>query len=178
MKQESQVQNRYIQIYTGDGKGKTSAALGLVLRALGHGLRVKMISFMKGNPESGEMKMASKLENFTLIQSGGPAFVQKGCIEEKDVNLARKGFELARKALNENIDILILDEINVAVDYDLIPVEDLLELMRIKPAGLELVLTGRKAHPEIVKRSDFVSEILLIKHPYEKGVPARPGFDY
>lgn len=168
-----------IHVLTGPGKGKTTAALGLALRACGHGWKVRMICFMKGDPNYGEMKISGSIPNFELIQSGLPSFVKKGDPSPRDVKLARRGFDLALKTISDDdIDLLILDEINVAVDYGLIPLEEVITLIESKPDRLELVLTGRHAHPEMVKRADLVSEILDIKHPFHAGIEAREGIDY
>ena len=179
MNQGTEKTRGLVHVYSGPGKGKTTASLGLALRACGHGWRVLMICFMKGDPNYGEVLISSKIPNFKLVQSGLPTFVKKGNPSPEDLQLAREGFNLAIKKAKENdIDLLILDEINVAVDYGLIPLEELLEFITRKPDNLELVLTGRHAHPEVVKRADLVSEILEIKHPYKEGVPAREGIDY
>jgi len=168
-----------IHVYSGPGKGKTTASLGLALRACGHGWTVLMICFMKGDPNYGEVKSAKEINNFTIVQSGLPTFVKKGDPSEKDKNLAKEGLLLAQSALRKNThDLLILDEINVAVDYGLIGLEDVLQLINMKPKEMELVLTGRSAHPEIVRKADIVSEILMVKHPFEKGITNREGIDF
>ena len=172
-------QKRLVQVYTGSGKGKTTASLGLALRACGHGWKVLMICFMKGGSDYGEVRISKKIPNFELIQSGLPTFVKKDAPSEEDIRLARQGFELAKKALkSKKYDLVILDEINVAVDYSLISLEDVLELVKNKPEDVELVLTGRHAHPRLVKIADLVSEILEIKHPYQEGIQAREGIEY
>ena len=168
-----------IHVYTGPGKGKTTAALGLAMRACGHDWRVLMICFMKGDPNYGEVKISSALSNFELIQSGLPTFVKKGDPSEEDLRLAREGFQRAKDAVaDKTLDLLILDEMNVAIDYGLIPLDDVLHLIQSKHDDLELVLTGRYAHPELVKKADLVSEVLEIKHPYQQGIPGREGVDY
>lgn len=168
-----------IQVYTGTGKGKTTASLGLALRACGHGLKTLMICFMKGDPNYGEVLVSDQIPNFRLIQSGLPTFVKKGEPSEEDLRLAREGFDLAKKAIQESqYDLVILDEINVAVDYGLIPLEDVLKLMEHRPEEVELVFTGRYAHPDVVKNADLVSEILEIKHPYQSGFQSREGIEY
>jgi len=168
-----------VQVYTGPGKGKTTASLGLALRACGHGWNVLMICFMKGNPSYGEVVISKKIPNFEIVQSGLPTFVKKGAPSDEDIRLARQGFDLAKKALrNKKYDLVILDEINVAVDYGLISLEDVLDLVQNKPDDVELILTGRHAHPKLVKIADLVSEILEIKHPYQEGIQAREGVEY
>lgn len=175
----SQKERGLVQVYSGHGKGKTTASLGLALRACGHGWRVLMICFMKGDPNYGEALIAGKIPNFALVQSGLPTFVKKGAPSSEDLRLAREGFEQAKKALKDDkLDLLILDEINVAVDYGLLTLEEVLDLIQNKPNRLELVLTGRYAHPEIVKMADLVSEILEIKHPYQQEQESREGIDF
>lgn len=168
----------YIHIYTGSGKGKTTAALGLGLRAVGAGFKVYMIQFMKGRRYS-ELDAVEHLSNFTIVQHGRDEFVSKEKPEQIDIDLAQEGFAHAKDIIkNGKYDMVIFDEINVAVDYNLIPLEDVLKLIEEKPEKLELVLTGRYAHPEIVKWADLVTEMLEIKHPYQQGVLARKGVDF
>lgn len=171
-------QEGFIHVYTGPGKGKTTAALGLALRAIGAGMKVHMIQFMKGRRYS-EIDAIENIPNFTISQHGRDEFVSKEKPEQIDIDLARDGFNYAREIIQgDKYDMIILDEINVAVDYNLIPLEDVLKIMREKPDNLELVLTGRYAHPEIIKNADIVTEMLDIKHPFQKGILARKGIDY
>lgn len=168
-----------VQVYTGNGKGKTTAALGQALRAMGHGWRVLMIQFMKGDPDYGEVRVASTLPNFTLVQSGLPTFVKKGEPTAEDLRLAREGFTKARDAVtSRQYDLIILDEVNVAIDYGLLDLEDVLELINSRPPDLELILTGRYAHPRILQAVDLVSEMVEVKHHYRRGVQARQGIEY
>ena len=168
----------YIHVYTGPGKGKTTAALGLGLRAAGAGFKVHMIQFMKGRRYS-ELDAIEKLPNFTFSQHGRDKFVSKEKPEKVDIDLAQKGFAHAKDIIkNTKYDMVILDELNVAIDYNLIAVDDVLKLLEEKPEKLEIVLTGRYAHPELVKIADVVTEMLEIKHPYQEGVTARKGVDF
>jgi len=168
----------YIHVYTGPGKGKTTAALGLGLRAAGAGFKVHMIQFMKGRRYS-ELDAIENIPNFTVSQHGRDEFVSKENPEQIDINLAQEGFAHAQEIIkNGKYGVVILDEINVAVDYALISLKDVVELVMNKPEKLELILTGRYAHPELVKIADLVTEMLEIKHPYQNGVQARKGVDY
>jgi cob(I)alamin adenosyltransferase len=168
----------YIQVYTGNGKGKTTAALGLGLRASGDGLNVFMLQFMKGRRYS-EIDAIDKIENFTIVQHGRDEFVSKKDPEQVDVDLARGGFEKAKEVLLSGIyDVVILDELNVAVDFGLIPLGEALNLIKSKPEHVELVLTGRGAPEEFIELADLVTEMREIKHFYEKGVEARKGIEF
>ncbi|VVB62156.1 ATP:corrinoid adenosyltransferase BtuR/CobO/CobP [uncultured archaeon] len=168
----------FIHVYTGNGKGKTTAAIGLGIRAIGDGLKVIMIQFMKGRRYS-EIDVLQHIKNFTVVQFGRDEFVSKEKPEQIDIDLAQKGLLYAKDVVQKGgYDLVILDEINVAVDFNLITSTDVLELLEKKPETLELVLTGRYASPEIIKHADIVSEILEIKHPYQKGVQSRKGIDW
>ncbi len=168
-----------IQIYTGNGKGKTTAALGLALRAVGHGKKVLMIQFMKGKINYGELKSAKLLKNFKIEQYGRPDFVDRDHPANIDIGLARKGFERAKEIIKGNkYDILILDELNVAVDYGLIPLKEVLELLTKIPKKMEIIITGRYMPDEFKAYADLISEICEMKHYFQKGVKARKGIEY
>ncbi len=168
-----------IQVYTGNGKGKTTAALGLAFRAAGHGFKVMVVQFMKGGIGYGELKTAKKLAPFITIKSmGRKEFVSRKAPHPQDIELARKAWELARRSVqSRDYQIIILDEINVAVDYGLVPITDVLSCIKDKPNGVELVLTGRAAHPAVVRCADLVTEMKERKHPYRKGVASRIGIE-
>jgi cob(I)alamin adenosyltransferase len=168
-----------IQVYTGNGKGKTTAALGLALRAVGHGLKVLIVQFMKGNAEYGELESARKLSPYLTIKPyGRKVFISETKPDAIDIQLALKGFSLAKTAVeNKEFDIVILDEINLAVDYGLIPLSELLQLIDAKPTTVELILTGRNARPEIIEKADLVTEMMDRKHYSNKGVSARKGIE-
>jgi len=167
-----------IHVYTGNGKGKTTAAIGQGIRAVGHGLRVTMIQFMKGRRYS-EIATLEKIPGFTVKQFGRDEFVSKTHPEQVDIDLARQGLAHAKTILKAGTtDVLILDEINVAIDYRLIPLRDVLTLLDEKPPSIDIILTGRYAPPELIQRADLVSEILEIKHPYQHGQKCRQGIDW
>ncbi|RMG84649.1 MAG: cob(I)yrinic acid a,c-diamide adenosyltransferase [Candidatus Dadabacteria bacterium] len=167
-------------VHTGPGKGKTTAALGLALRAVGQGLRVAMVQFIKGSWKYGELKAPEFLPGFEITPMGR-GFVNLGSEEPdpQDVALARETLAAAReKLLSGRYDMVILDEINYAVDYGLVPVEDVLRLIREKPQGVHLVLTGRNARPEVIEAADLVTEMREIKHPFREGVKAQKGIEF
>ena len=168
----------FIHVYTGPGKGKTTAALGLGLRAVGAGFKVHMVQFMKGRRYS-EIDGIEQLSNFSISQHGRDEFVNKENPEQIDIDMAQEGFDFAKKIIKDSkFDMIILDEINVAVDFKLIDLKDVLNLIEDKPEPLELILTGRYAHSDIIKKADLVTEMLEIKHPYQKGVLSRKGIDF
>ena len=168
-----------IQVYTGNGKGKTTASLGLALRAVGRELKVCMIQFMKGGGPYGEQMAAERLAPYlTIIQTGRPGWVNKDNPHQKDKDLAAEALEMASQAVNGGeYDLVILDEINGTVSMGLVPVEGVLELMRNKPHHVELVLTGRNAHESVIEAADLVTEMREIKHYYKAGVPSRVGIE-
>lgn len=168
----------YIQVYTGNGKGKTTASLGLALRAVGRGLRVCFFQFIKGGGKYGEHLAAEKLAPLlTIIQTGRPGWVNTKDITE-DRRVAQEALTQARQLLTSgDYDLFICDEINGAVGFGLIDVAQVLELISVKPAKVELVLTGRNAHEQVMAAADLVTEMREIKHYYAAGVPARTGIE-
>lgn len=171
-----------VLVYTGNGKGKTTAAFGLALRAIGHGQAVYVVQFMKGPERTyGEAEAAQRFlsEWLTVVQSGRDQFVDRAHPAPEDRELARRGLELARRAmLSGRYQLVVLDEVNVAVDFGLLSVKDVMDLLDDRPPDVGLVLTGRYAPPELVARADMVSEVREIKHHYRQGVAARPGIEF
>lgn len=168
-----------IQIYTGTGKGKTTQALGQAFRALGYGKRVLMVQFMKKVRGMGEIKAAQRFSKFKILQSGSRTWVNRDAVKPKDIQLAQEGLAFARQAIeSKKYDLIILDELNVAVDFELLPLKKVKQILKDKPEKVEIIITGRYAHPEIVKIADLVSEIKELKHYYRKGVIARKGIEY
>ncbi|MBU1184747.1 MAG: cob(I)yrinic acid a,c-diamide adenosyltransferase [Proteobacteria bacterium] len=168
-----------LQVYTGNGKGKTTAAFGQALRAIGQGYKVCVIQFMKGR-KYGEFLAAEKyLPDLTVHLSGLDSFVMRDNPSPLDIELARQGLDLACQAISSgDYDMIILDELNVAADFKLIPLADVIDLIKGKPATLDLILTGRYAPPEIIELADTVSEICEIRHHYNAGVKERAGIEY
>jgi cob(I)alamin adenosyltransferase len=168
-----------IQIYTGNGKGKTTAALGLGLRAVGHGLKVIMIQFMKGEINYGELEAVKHLPDFKIEQHGRPDFVNPENPDKEDIRLAEQALKRAVKVIkNKEFDIVILDEINVAVSFGLIKAEKVIELIKNTSKKTELILTGRYMPEEFIKYADLISEVREVKHHFQAGVPARKGIEY
>lgn len=165
-----------VQVYTGDGKGKTTAALGLALRAAGWGLRSYIAQFMKGQ-DYGELHSLARLTPLiTIEQFGQPSFIRHASAE--DLALAQQGLARALAALvSAEYNIVILDEICIALYFGLVRLEQVLELIDQRPAAVELVLTGRRAPQELIDRADLVTEMREIKHPFQQGVPARRGIE-
>jgi cob(I)alamin adenosyltransferase len=168
-----------VQCYTGDGKGKTTAALGLAMRAAGRGLKVLMVQFLKGR-RYGELEAAERLSDcFQIVQSGLDKFVKKGEPSEEDIRLAHRGLQLAREAImSGSYDVVILDEINVVIELGVLRVEEVLPLIDERPGGVELVLTGRYAPQEFYERADIITEMKNVRHCFDEGVPMREGIEF
>jgi cob(I)alamin adenosyltransferase len=166
-------------VITGNGKGKTTSAFGQALRAVGQGYKVFIMQFMKGR-DYGEFVAAKRyLPRLTVRRSGLDSFVMRDKPAPVDIELARQGFELAKKAIaSGKYNMVILDEINVAIDFNLIPLEEMIRLIKNKPSRLDLILTGRYAAKEIIKLADTVSEVKEIKHHYAAGIKDRAGIEY
>jgi len=178
---DEQKKKGLILVNTGNGKGKTTAALGMALRAWGQGMKILVIQFIKGGWKYGELKAAEKLgANFEMRQMGG------GFIKGKDDqsldehrHAALEALDAARAEISsEKYDMIILDEILYAIHYGLVALDDVLALLDKKPGSLHLVMTGRNASPEIIERADLVTEMREIKHPFTQGIPAQKGIEY
>jgi len=180
-----------VQVYTGHGKGKTTAALGTAFRAVGHGLRVCIVQFLKAGWESGERLAAERLapeleiRAFGATQWGDRSKASAGAPwwelppSEEDRSQAREAMEFARGALTGGEwDIVVVDEVFGALAYGLVSLNEVMELIRTKPAQVELILTGRDAPPEVIEAADLVTEMVEVKHPFRRGVKARKGIEY
>ncbi len=176
----ARLKDGYVHIYTGNGKGKTTAALGLAFRAAGHGFRTHIIQFMKGQIGYGELKAAKMIGGglIKITQGGRASFVSKEKPAPQDVRLAVKALELAKKEVERGeVDVLVLDEVNCALDFKLIPLDEVLSLIKAKPRGMELVLTGRSAPRALVRAADLVTDMREIKHYWKSGVKGRKGIE-
>ncbi len=168
-----------VQVFTGNGKGKTSAALGAVLRASGHGLRVYIVFFMKGKYQYGEFSILPKLPNVDVASFGFRCFTDPANIKPEEIEQANLALSAAREAmLSGNYDLVVLDEVNVAVAKKLLDLDEVVRLIGDKPRNVELILTGRYADSRLIELADLVTEMVKLKHPYDKGVLARKGIEY
>lgn len=168
----------YVQIYTGNGKGKTTAALGLITRAVGNNFKIFFIQFMKGT-EYGELNTIKNFKTVTYERYGTGKFIRKKeFVTEKDIELARAGYEsLKRALLSSNYDIVVADEIIGTLKFELITVDEIKDLIKNKPQTTEFILTGRNAPSELIELADLVTEMKEVKHYFQKGVPARVGIE-
>ena len=171
------IKRGYVQVYTGDGKGKTTAAIGLAVRASGAGLKVFIAQFIKQGDYS-EIKTLRKLSDMITVEQYGMGRFVDGKPTKEDFDIAEEGLQRARQVmLSGKFDIIILEEANVAVKYGLIPVQELIDLITAKPESVEIVITGRNASPLILDKADLVTEMKPVKHYYNNGVRARLGIE-
>jgi cob(I)alamin adenosyltransferase len=178
-KQDIKKDKGLVIVITGNGKGKTTSAFGQALRAIGQGYNVFVLQFMKGR-KYGEFLAAKKyLPNLTIRMSGLDSFVMRDNPAAIDIELAQKGLDIVRKAImSGQYDMVILDEINVALDFKLIDLNEVIDLIKNKPAALDLILTGRYAPQAIINLADTISEVKEIKHHYAAGIKDRAGIEY
>ncbi len=174
----------YIQVYTGDGKGKTTASLGLAMRALGRNWKVLLVMFTKGGDNYGELKSFRNLsgqiqENLTIMQAGLDRIVYSTNITTDDKKVINEGWDVAKRAIeNDEYKLVILDEMNIAISLGIVDVDEVVEVLKNKPEDMEIVLTGRNAHEKIIDIAHLVSKIEPIKHYWDIGVSARKGIEY
>ena len=168
-----------LQVYTGDGKGKTTASLGLALRAIGHGMKVCMLQFMKNSDIYGEVRLADQMPNLTILPVGRHEFVNLQQPAEVDIHLAHNGWDKAKSVIRSGeYDLVILDEINVALACGLLPVQEVVDFLTAPHEGTEIVTTGCWAPQALMDAADLVTEMKNIRHPYEKGIESREGMDH
>ena len=174
----------YIQVYTGNGKGKTTASLGLAMRALGRCWKVLIVMFTKGGDDYGELNSFRNLspeiaQNLTIVQAGLDRIVYTDNKTDEDIKEIQKGWALAKNAIkNDEYNLIILDEANIAIDLGIIDLDEMIEVLQNKPQDMEIVLTGRNANQKIINIAHLVSEINPIKHYWDTGVVARKGIEY
>lgn len=177
-------QHGYIQIYTGNGKGKTTASLGLAMRALGRNWKVLIIMFTKGGSNYGELTSFRNLspqinKNLTIEQAGLDRIIYANNKNGDDEKEIKRGWEIAKKAIkNDEYQLIILDEINIAIDLEILDIDEVIDVLKNKPQNMEIVLTGRNAHPKVIEIAHLVSEIKPVKHYWNIGIEARKGIEY
>ncbi len=169
------MEERYIQIYTGEGKGKTTAAIGLCIRALGAGWKVLFVQFLK-HGEYSEIKALKKFEPQIHIAQFGIGKFVRGKPSKEEINIAQEGIKFVKQQL-KNYDLVILDEINVAIHFNVVSLEEVINVVKNKPKSTELVLTGRWAKKELIKIADLVTNMEPVKHYFKKGVKSRIGIE-
>lgn len=172
-----------VQIYTGEGKGKTSAAIGQAIRARGRGLRILFVQFLKGKEGSGEIPLLEAAGIKVICKGEKDKWIFPDRLKEEDKRKIRLEWthfldEISRQVIEEKYDLVILDEINVALYYELVDKNRLIDFIKEKPTYLEIILTGRHASPELIELAHLVSEIKSIKHPFDAGIKARRGIEY
>jgi cob(I)alamin adenosyltransferase len=166
-------------VHTGKGKGKSTAAFGMVFRAIGHGMRTGVIQFVKGAWSTGERTILEKFPDLVSIKAMGEGFTWETQDRERDIAHARAGWEEAKKIIADpSYRIVLLDELNIVLRYDYLPTEEVLEVLRNKPADKHVIVTGRNAKEELIELADLVTEMEMIKHPFRSGVKAQAGIEF
>jgi cob(I)alamin adenosyltransferase len=166
-------------VHTGKGKGKSTAAFGLVMRSLGHGFRVGIVQFVKGRWETGERKVLERFAELVTIRTMGEGFTWETQDRARDIAAARAAWEEARRMLADPaLKLVLLDELNIVLRYDYLPIEEVVETLRAKRPDLHVIVTGRNAKPELVEIADLVTEMTMVKHPFREGVKAQAGIEF
>ena len=175
------LKNGLIIVFTGNGKGKTTAAMGKALRAVGQGLKVLMLQFIKGTWDYGELESIKRLDPDLVIRPLGKGFVRsKSKLDDNEAikNINQSWKQAENEILSDKYDMVILDEINYVINFGLLPVDKMLTLLEKKPNRLHIILTGRNAHEKVIERADLVTEMVEIKHQYSKGIKAQKGIEF
>ena len=168
-----------IIVHTGTGKGKSTAAFGLVLRALGHGMRVGIVQFVKGAWATGERTVLARFPDLVTMRAMGEGFTWETQDRARDIAAARAAWEAAKAMLADPAyRLILLDELNIVLRYDYLPVEEVVAALKDKPRDLHVVVTGRNAKPELIDVADLVTEMKLVKHPFRAGVKAQAGIEF
>jgi cob(I)alamin adenosyltransferase len=166
-------------VHTGKGKGKSTAAWGLTMRCLGHGLKIGVVQFVKGRRETGERKLLERFPELVTIKVMGEGFTWETQDRERDVAAARAAFAEAKRMLADpELHLVVLDELNIVLRYDYLPVEEVVEALTAKRPGIHVVITGRNAKPELLEIADLVTEMTLVKHPFREGVKGQLGVEF
>jgi cob(I)alamin adenosyltransferase len=166
-------------VHTGKGKGKSTAAFGLVMRALGHGMHVGIVQFVKGKWETGERSVLERFPDLVTIRAMGEGFTWETQDRERDIAAAKKAWEASKEMIsNGNYDLVLLDELNIVLRYESLPLDDVVAFLSNKPEMLHVVVTGRNAKDELIEAADLVTEMTQIKHPFRAGVKAQKGIEF
>jgi cob(I)alamin adenosyltransferase len=166
-------------IHTGKGKGKSTAAFGMVFRAIGHGMRVGVVQFVKGARHTGERALLEKFPDLVTIRAMGEGFTWETQDRERDVAHARAAWEQARQMIEDpGYAMVLLDELNIVLRYDYLPLAEVIEVLRSKPASKHVIVTGRNAREELIELADLVTEMEQVKHPFRSGVKAQAGIEF
>jgi cob(I)alamin adenosyltransferase len=166
-------------VHTGAGKGKTTAAFGMVLRCIGHGMRVGVVQFVKGAWGTGERDVLAKFPDLVACRAMGEGFTWDTQDRERDIAAARAAWDMAKAMIADpGYSMVLLDELNIVLRYDYLPLDEVLDVLKAKPRGLHVVVTGRNAKPEMIEAADLVTEMTLVKHPFRAGVKAQKGIEF
>lgn len=166
-------------VHTGKGKGKSTAAFGMVFRAIGHGMRVAVIQFVKGAWSTGERTILENYPELCTIKAAGEGFTWETQDRARDIAMARAGWEEAKRYIADPAySMVLLDELNIVLRYDYLPLDEVLEVLRRKPAGKHVIVTGRNAREELIEMADLVTEMEQVKHPFRSGVKAQAGIEF
>ena len=180
MMAERQLEKGLVIVHTGQGKGKTTAALGMAVRGIGHGHRVSIIQFVKGALQTGEKAVFDAFPHNVEFRPMGEGFTWDTQDRARDIAVARKAWEACKERIldREDWDMVVCDELNIVLRYDYLPLDEVLETLRAKPAHKHVVVTGRNAAPELIELADLVTEMTQVKHPFRSGVNAQAGVEF
>jgi cob(I)alamin adenosyltransferase len=166
-------------VHTGKGKGKTTAAMGMAMRCVGHGMKVGIVQFVKGVWDTGERRVLARFPDLCLMRAMGEGFTWDTQDLKRDLAAARRAFDAAKEMIaDSSFRMVVLDELNIVLRYGYLPLDEVLETLRNKPHGLHVVVTGRNAKEELIEAADLVTEMALVKHPFRAGVKAQAGVEY
>ena len=173
------IEKGLVIVHTGPGKGKTSAALGMVVRAIGHGMKVGVVQFVKGAMATGEKAVFDRFPEFVEFKPMGEGFTWDTQDRARDIAAARAAWEAAKALISDpGYRLILLDELNIVLRYDYLPIEEVVETLKGKPRDLHVIVTGRNAKPELIEMADLVTEMTLVKHPFRGGVKAQAGIEF
>lgn len=176
---EKTIEKGLLIVHTGTGKGKSTAAFGMAMRAVAHGMNVGIVQFIKGPWHSGERDILGKFPEQVQIHAIGEGFTWETQDRERDIDMAHKGWEIAKELIEDpNVRLVILDELNIALRYDYLPLDEVVSVLRARPKDCHVVVTGRNAKPELIEAADLATEMTLLKHPFRAGIKAQAGIEY